>query len=250
MKYAIVVLLCVGCLLAGRYWQEVDVHAQEANCATKNGDVNGDDLLDMSDAIAILGNLFLGEAAPVPVCETQGPSGLPDTGQTKCYGAEGNEIPCDSATCAGQDGFYATGCAREGRFVAIDNFDDTVTDTCTGLMWQKDTGNDRNTLNWCAALEYCENLTFAGHEDWRLPNVRELQSIVDYGRNPWSIDPVFGASPNFYWSSTSVAPCLDVGRCADDGHPGSAWFVDFLLGGVDIDLRVGRHYVRAVRTAP
>ena len=45
----------------------------------------------------------------------------------------------DSATCPGQDGFYQTGCAPDHRFV--DNGDGTVTDNCTGLMWQKDTAD-------------------------------------------------------------------------------------------------------------
>jgi len=58
---------------------------------------------------------------------------------------------------------------------------------------------------WCDALAYCENLDFAGHDDWRLPNVRELQSIVDYGRFNPSIDPVFGACSAWGWSSTSYA---------------------------------------------
>ncbi len=74
MKKAIFVVLCVNAfLLAGRFVQEVDVHAQNEKCATKNGDVNGDDLLDMSDAVAILGNLFLGDPAKlVPICDAQG----------------------------------------------------------------------------------------------------------------------------------------------------------------------------------
>lgn len=106
--------------------------------------------------------------------------GVPATGQTTCYDQDGNEIPCDSDTCPGQDGHYQSGCPTDGRFV--DNDDGTVTDTCTGLMWQKDTadvdGDGRSTdadrLIWCEALEYCTNLTFAGYDDWRLSSVREL----------------------------------------------------------------------------
>ena len=116
-----------------------------------------------------------------PVCETQGGSGLPATGQTKCYAINGNEIPCASDTCAGQNGLYATGCASEGRFV--NNGNGTVTDNCTGLIWQKDSGNDGNPLRWCSALAYCENLDFGGHDDWRLPNVRELQSASHWVNN-------------------------------------------------------------------
>jgi hypothetical protein len=65
-------------------------------------------------------------------------------------------------------------------------------------------GNDAKRLVWCNALAYCEDLELGGHDDWRLPNVRELQSILDYGRSSPAIDPIFGALPSFYWSSTSI----------------------------------------------
>jgi hypothetical protein len=216
-----------------------------AVCAAQNGDVNADGKIDLSDAVTILGHLFLGSPTElVPLCASSpAPSGLPDTGQTKCYDSSGKEIPCDSATCPGQDGSYSTGCPSEGRFV--DNGDGTVTDNCTGLMWQKDTADvngdgkidGADTLPWCDALAYCENLSFAGHDDWRLPNVRELQSIVDYGRPSPPIDPVFGALSSFYWSSTSGA-----------GGPGFAWYV--VGGGVFYGGKDGFYYVRAVGTSP
>ncbi len=73
MKKAIFVVLCINAfLLSGRFYQELDVLAQEEKCATKNGDVNGDDLLDISDAIRILAHLFLGATEPVPICNAQG----------------------------------------------------------------------------------------------------------------------------------------------------------------------------------
>jgi hypothetical protein len=152
---------------------------------------------------------------------------VPATGQTKCYDQLGTEIPCQDADCPGQDGFYQAGCPSEMRFV--DNMDGTVTDTCTGLMWQKDAADvngdghhtDQDVLPWCKALQYCENLSFGGHDDWRLPNVRELQSIIDYGHAKSSINPVFGGSISLYWSSTSVA-----------SHPKDAWVVYFGEGWV------------------
>ena len=86
--------------------------------------------------------------------------------------------------------------------VPIPAVDDTVFDRCTGLEWQRSTADttgdgffiitpDTNmdgieepedSRTWAAALTYCEDLEYAGHDDWRLPNVLELQSIVDYGR--------------------------------------------------------------------
>ena len=108
-----------------------------------------------------------------------------------------------------------------------DNGNGTVTDEATGLMWMKvDSGalkagkNRDGKLNWQEALAWAENLEYAGHTDWRLPNVKELQSIVDYTRSPAStdsaaIDPVFqttsfkaeGDQTDYpcYWSGTTHA---------------------------------------------
>lgn len=98
----------------------------------------------------------------------------------------------------------------------VDNKDGTVTDEATGLMWQKaDSGKG---MAWQDALAYAENLTLAGHDDWRLPNAKELQSIVDYSRSPATsktaaIDPIFDitaikdpegeAQYPYFWSSTT-----------------------------------------------
>ena len=126
-----------------------------------------------------------------------------------------------------------------------------MTDTCTELMWQKDTAdingdgqrNDGDTRPWCEALAYSENLSLAGHDDWRLPTVRELQGIVDYGRFNPAIDPVFGAFSAPYWSSTSFA-----------GNPGYAWCTLFSGGYVDSDFvgldKGSRFFIRAVRSGP
>ncbi len=63
-----------------------------------------------------------------------------------------------------------------------DNGDGTITDNATGLMWQQvDNGN---TYDWEDALFYAENLTLSGKSDWRMPNAKELQSIVDYTKSP------------------------------------------------------------------
>lgn len=99
-----------------------------------------------------------------------------------------------------------------------ENPDGTVTDHATGLIWMKtDSGKG---MDWAAALEYAENLEYAGHADWRLPNAKELQSIVDYSRSPDftgspAIDPVFevteikneagGLDYPSYWTGTSHA---------------------------------------------
>ena len=98
----------------------------------------------------------------------------------------------------------------------IDNGDGTVTDVSTGLMWQKN-DNGEGVL-WEDALVYSENLELEGYTDWRLPNAKELQSIVDYTRCPdttdsAAINPIFEISSitneggekdyPFYWTSTT-----------------------------------------------
>lgn len=99
----------------------------------------------------------------------------------------------------------------------VDNDDGTISDNATGLMWQQ---NDDGTMrDWENALSYAENLTLAGYSDWRLPNAKELQSIVDYTRcpditNSPAIDPIFSTTeindPNgnlgqypYFWTGTT-----------------------------------------------
>ncbi len=112
-----------------------------------------------------------------------------------------------------------------GKNAYKDNGDSTVTDRATGLTWMKvDSGhlkagqNKDGKLNWEQALKWAEDLEYAGHSDWRLPNIKELQSIVDYSRSPdttqsAAIDHVFSVTPirdaqgkinyPFYWSGTT-----------------------------------------------
>ena len=115
---------------------------------------------------------------------------------------------------------YVRGNEFYGQNDFVDNGDGTITDEATGLTWiQADSGQG---MDWPSALEYAENMKFAGHDDWRLPNAKELQSIVDYTRCPdttrsAAIDPVFQCSEiineggqkdyGHYWSSTThVSP--------------------------------------------
>lgn len=101
---------------------------------------------------------------------------------------------------------YVRGNPQYGKNDFHDNGDGTITDRATGLMWQKaDSGKG---LNWQQALAYAASLRTAGYTDWRLPNAKELQSIVDYTRVP-AVHPIFqssslpGGEHPFYWSSTT-----------------------------------------------
>jgi hypothetical protein len=156
---------------------------------------------------------------------------VPKTGQTTAYDT-------------GDDGVLQKGVASPTpRFT--DNGNGTVTDKLTGLIWMKNAGALGFQL-WADAMSTANNLhsgsipglndgSQAG--DWRLPNVRELQSLVDYGRS-W---PAFSGVPPFtgvqydhyYWSSTNFG--------------GSAWYVDFNMGGVYYNGSLALYYVWCVR---
>jgi hypothetical protein len=60
----------------------------------------------------------------------------------------------------------------------VDNGDGTITDNATGLMWAQDDSGE--AIDWETALAYAEDATIGGYDDWRLPNIKELQSIADY----------------------------------------------------------------------
>jgi hypothetical protein len=101
----------------------------------------------------------------------------------------------------------------------VDNGDGTITDNATGLMWsQADSGEGMNWEDALAWVQQKNEENYLGYSDWRLPNAKELQSIVDYTRSPSTtssaaIDPVFdataivdeggGTNYPFYWTSTT-----------------------------------------------
>lgn len=111
---------------------------------------------------------------------------------------------------------YVRGDATYGNNKYVDNGDGTITDKATGLMWMK---NDNGAgILWQDALSYAEGVEYAGYTDWRLPNAKELHSLVDYTRAPATtksaaIDRMFNCTPvmneagetdyPYYWSSTT-----------------------------------------------
>jgi hypothetical protein len=139
---------------------------------------------------------------------------LPKTGQTTPY-------------AAGDDGDLQEGVAWPSpRFT--DNLDGTVTDNLTGLMWTKNANLD-GLKTWANALTYVDTLTIDIYNDWRLPNRKELRSLMDYGEiNPSLpsghpfINVQLGGG-DFYWSSTIAAYDTDNAwiSSALDGYLGS-----------------------------
>jgi hypothetical protein len=224
-----------------------------------------------SDALAGLGAL---EAAlegignddvPFPRAAVQ----LPATGQTTSYGT-------------GDDGDVKAGTGK--RYV--DNGDGTITDLNTGLMWEKKDDNNAggihdydNLYTWCEDIDatpgVCDNAgnpfdgtvvtdflytlndiggggasCFAGYCDWRLPNVSELQSILNYGSSAPAVHDAFNTACG---STCTVATCsctkIDNHWSASTYHaaPTLAWYVKFGDGSVDSDYKYLTAWVRAVR---
>lgn len=156
------------------------------------------------------------------------PTQVPKTGQTKCYDASGTEIDC---TNTGQDGDLRKGVARPNpRFT--DNNNGTVTDNLTGLIWLKN-ASCGGEMTWANALTWSKGLhdgctTCGGTNgdcglsdssvagNWRLPNIMELLSLIDWGyydptlsnaagTAKWTDgDPFTGVqSSGGYWSATT-----------------------------------------------
>ncbi|MFZ3137525.1 MAG: DUF1566 domain-containing protein [Thermodesulfovibrionales bacterium] len=119
----------------------------------------------------------------------------------------------------------AVRCVRGGQ-LDFGNFQDnnngTVTDSATGLMWQQ--GKPEDMAWWDSDLSYCEGLPLGGHSDWRLPNIKELESITDDTSFNPSIDTAFSPNPipTYYWSSTTNA-----------SDPTHAWIVIFTYGSLN-----------------
>ena len=102
---------------------------------------------------------------------------LPRTGQTLCYDATGATVSCSST---GQDGEYQLGVAWPNpRFTPVPGFEaDCITDNLTGLVWVT---TSSITMTWQGALDYANNLVRCGEDDWRLPNVNEMFSLIHTG---------------------------------------------------------------------
>lgn len=150
---------------------------------------------------------------------------LPDTGQTTVY-------------ATGDDGYYQSGAQPS----YTDNGNGTVIDNNTGLIWVKDSNaaGIGGTYVWLDALNGCENLNYAGYSDWRLPNINELWSIVNYSKTPCINTTYFlNTSISFYWSSTTFVTYLP-----------NAWLVYFGDGDVSGAGKTYAYPIRCVRGGP
>jgi TolA-binding protein len=205
--------------------QDIQIAALQAQIDNQDEQIAGlegqivaldDQIADMEEQIALL-------QTHTPVMQT---------GQTECWDEDGIEIGCEGT---GQDGDIQAGVPwPTPRF--SDNEDGTFTDNLTGLVWLKDVScYPRST--WQQALDTVKTLESGAcsltdgsrRGDWRLPNVKELQSLVDFSNYNYSIDESAPFTPGGYqvWSSTTV-----------QSAPEHAWYVSFGDGATLQDFRL------------
>jgi len=187
--------------------------------------------------------------------------------QPQCPGDFNGDIEVTVDEIIGSVNHALNGCPV--RFT--DNGDGTISDTWTGLVWEKKSDDGsvhdwQDTYTWSSGAPFdpdgtvfteflatLNDTVFAGYSDWRLPTVGELRDIVDYDRNDPAIDPVFHSNceagctvttcsctlSSNYWSSTNFV-----------SGPNNAWTVVLGNGSVPFNFKGGNHSVRAVRGGP
>jgi len=134
--------------------------------------------------------------------------------------------------------FIAVGCSGKVKDNTSEHFHDggdgTVTDLITGFIWQK----SYVKKNWETANTYCEGLDYANHQDWRLPSIEELKTIVVSTKSTVMIDLIAfpDTKPSLYWSATTFA-----------SNPHNAMIVDFSNGETYSEEKGFKNYVRCVR---
>jgi hypothetical protein len=164
-----------------------------------------------------------------PVCG-KGYSILPATGQTQCYDAKGKSITCFGS---GQDGEF-----RNGNTWPIPRFEivsDTIFDHLTGLYWRRHTNLTGKLVTWEEALQVIKEYNRAsdGTFVWRLPNINELESLVDCSMHSPSLPNAhpFIDIQEGYWSSTTSM-----------FDPDWAWALYLTKGAVGVGQKLGAHF--------
>jgi putative hemolysin len=113
------------------------------------------------------------------------------------------------------------------EYFSKDESKGVVVDSSTNLMWED--GESAGELSWMEAIAYCEDLSYGGYDDWRLPNINELRSIFDPSvvvSDYWSYRKMYSGfssymRPNGIWSSTTEAY-----------NTNGAYYIDFYNGEV------------------
>lgn len=155
---------------------------------------------------------------------------IPKTGQTTAYQT-------------GDAGDLETGIVWPSPRFTIQADTNVVLDNLTGLMWARHA--DYWRVEWSNAVDTCNNVIFGGYSDWRLPNRRELFSLVDDSQGTSSTvalpvgHPFIGALADYYWTSSTV-----------DVYPNNAWYVRMDVGLISYANKSTTYQVWPVRGGP
>ncbi|WP_396171054.1 DUF1566 domain-containing protein [Flavobacterium sp.] len=123
-----------------------------------------------------------------------------------------------------------------------DNGNGTIIDNVTQLVWQK--MPNANLFNWEQAITYAEGLTLASATDWRLPNIKELQSLNMESTSSPSVNTAFFSTIGVhnYWSSTTLLP--------NPNNLTTAWYWNTQFGITTFETKTNSNYVICVRGNP
>ena len=156
-------------------------------------------------------------------------------------GGIGNHPKTETISAGGTKKFHVR--AVRGIFIPqvisnhfTDNGNGTITDNVTNLLWQKIHSTD--SLSWEQSLTYADTATIGGYTDWRLPNIKELQSINDENLINPSVNNAFfsNVGVNKFWSSTSLP-----------NQTTKAWYLSTQFGITTYDAKTIKHYIYCVR---
>jgi hypothetical protein len=161
---------------------------------------------------------------------------------TNAGGGIGNHPKSETISAGGPKKFHVRAVRDAIAPVAIpnqytDNGNNTITDHLTDLIWQKAPFSD--SLSWEQSLTYADTLTTAGFNDWRLPNIKELQSLNDETRINPSINSTYFnvTNVNKYWSSTTLP-----------NQTAKAWYLNNQFGITTYDNKTVKHNLICVRS--
>lgn len=161
---------------------------------------------------------------------------------TNAGGGIGNHPKSETISAGGPKKFHVRAVRDAIPPVAIpnqytDNGNNTITDHLTDLIWQKAPFSD--SLSWEQSLTYADTLTTAGFNDWRLPNIKELQSLNDETRINPSINSTYFnvTNVNKYWSSTTLP-----------NQTAKAWYLNTQFGVTTYDNKTVKHNLICVRS--